>query len=120
MASEISILYHVKENKVIDIINEVGTNYERTLILSTFRSASADVVQDFMQKICIQGNVLKLNQKLKSNDECIKGRGFVIESILLKYKAPIRIIFCNRVTSRTASPTNEFVLQRETKEAEKK
>ena len=31
--AEISILYHVKQEKTIDIINEVGVSFERVLIL---------------------------------------------------------------------------------------
>ena len=59
MSAEISILYHVKEEKALDIINEVRFNFERVLILSTFRSASADVVQDFTLKICTQVKELR-------------------------------------------------------------
>ena len=36
VAAEISILYHVNKENVIDIINEVGVSYEKILILSTF------------------------------------------------------------------------------------
>lgn len=48
--AEISILYHIEKEKVRDIILEVGKEYEKTLILSTFRSASADVCARFFAK----------------------------------------------------------------------
>ena len=35
--AEISILYHIEKEMVRDIITEVGRNYEKTMILSTFR-----------------------------------------------------------------------------------
>ena len=63
VSSQISILYHVKQEKAVDIINEVGTNFERVLILSTFRSASADVCAQFLQKTCTLVKDLLLNNK---------------------------------------------------------
>ena len=50
VAAEISILYHVEQEKALDIINDVGGNFQKVLILSTFRSASADVCARFFAK----------------------------------------------------------------------
>ena len=51
VAAEISILYHVKKDKAMDIINDVGTDFEQVLILSTFRSAAADICAKFLKII---------------------------------------------------------------------
>ena len=59
--AEISILYHIEEDKVSEIIASVGKAYERTLILSTFRSASAE--PHFMPKTCIRVKEVKLRKK---------------------------------------------------------
>ena len=63
--AEISILYHVKQEKTIDIINEAGINFERVLILSTFRSAAADVCAKFYAKDMHSGKRLKLKKRLR-------------------------------------------------------
>ena len=124
VAAEISILYHVKQNKVIDIINEVGVNYERTLILSTFRSASADVCAKFYAKDMHSGKRSEIELEIKNQMmEVLEGRGFVIEAILLKsIRLPVGLYSAieGKLEAEQQAQQMEFVLQRETKEAERK
>ncbi len=124
VAAEISILYHVKQNKVIDIINEVGINYERTLILSTFRSASADVCAKFYAKDMHSGKRSEIELEIKNQMmEVLEGRGFVIEAILLKsIRLPVGLYSAieGKLEAEQQAQQMEFVLQRETKEAERK
>ena len=124
VAAEISILYHVQENKVIDIINDVGTSYERTLILSTFRSASADVCARFYAKDMHSGKRSEIESEIKNQMmSVLEGRGFVIESILLKsIKLPVGLYSAieGKLKAEQQAQQMEFVLQRETKEAERK
>ena len=54
--SEISILYHIKPEKAITVIEEVGTDYEDVVILSVFRSAAADVCAQYYAKDMHSGN----------------------------------------------------------------
>ena len=85
VAAKISILYHVKKENAMNIINEVGRNYETVLILSTFRSASADVCARFYAKDMHSGKRAEIEQAIKEQmADILKGRGFVIESVLLK------------------------------------
>lgn len=52
VASEISILYNLEQDKVPSILKEIGSNY-RSVITNVFRSAAADVCsQFFLQKTC--------------------------------------------------------------------
>ena len=124
VAAEISILYHVKQNKVIDIINEVGVNYERTLILSTFRSASADVCAKFYAKDMHSGKRSEIELEIKNQMmEVLAGRGFVIEAILLKsIRLPVGLYSAieGKLEAEQQAQQMEFVLQRETKEAQRK
>ena len=124
VAAEISILYHVKENKVVDIINEVGVGYERTLILSTFRSASADICAKFYAKDMHSGKRSQIELEIKNQMmEVLEGRGFVIEAILLKsIRLPIGLYSAieGKLEAEQQAQQMEFVLQRETKEAQRK
>ena len=124
VAAEISILYHVKEGNVIDIINDVGINYERTLILSTFRSASADVCAKFYAKDMHSGKRAQIETEIRNQmTNVLAKRGFVIESILLKsIKLPPGLYSAieNKLEAEQQAQQMEFVLQRETKEAERK
>ena len=124
VAAEISILYHVKEGSVIDIINDVGVSYERTLILSTFRSASADVCAKFYAKDMHSGKRSEIELEIKNQMmEVLAGRGFVIEAILLKsIRLPIGLYSAieGKLEAEQQAQQMEFVLQRETKEAQRK
>jgi prohibitin 1 len=122
--SEISILYHVKEDKAIDIINKVGPNYEKILILSTFRSASADVCAKFYAKDMHSGKRAEIEKEIKKQMSILlKDRGFVIESVLLKsIKLPAGLYAAieAKLKAEQEAQQMEFVLQREVKEAERK
>ena len=124
VSAEISILYHVKQEKTIDIINEVGANFERVLILSTFRSASADVCAKFYAKDMHSGKRSEIELEIKNQMmEVLEGRGFVIEAILLKsIRLPVGLYSAieGKLEAEQQAQQMEFVLQRETKEAQRK
>ena len=82
--AEISILYHIEEEKVREIITRVGKRYEQTLILSTFRSASADVCARFFAKDMHSGKRGEIEKEIKSQMSILlEGRGFDFEAVLL-------------------------------------
>jgi prohibitin 1 len=124
VASEISILYHVKQEKALDIINAVGRNYEQVLILSTFRSAAADVCARFYAKDMHSGKRAEIEAEIKKQmTVLLKDRGFVIESVLLKsIKLPTGLYAAieSKLRAEQQAQQMEFVLQREKKEAERK
>jgi regulator of protease activity HflC (stomatin/prohibitin superfamily) len=124
VAAKISILYHVKQENAMSIINEVGRSYERVLILSTFRSASADVCARFYAKDMHSGKRSEIEQEIKQQmSKILKGRGFVIESVLLKsitLPAGLYAAIEAKLRAEQQAQQMEFVLQRERKEADRK
>ena len=124
VSAEISILYHVKEEKALDIINEVGANFERVLILSTFRSASADVCARFYAKDMHSGKRAEIEKEIKElMVKLLENRGFVIEAVLLKsitLPPGLYAAIEAKLRSEQQAQQMEFVLQREKKEAERK
>jgi len=124
VAAEISILYHVKKEKAVNIVNEVGGNYEKVLILSTFRSASADVCARFFAKDMHSGKRAEIEKEIKAQmSVLLEGRGFVIESILLKsitLPSGLYSAIEAKLRAEQQAQQMEFVLQRERKEAERK
>ncbi len=124
VSAEISILYHVEENKVSEIIDQVGKGYEQILILSTFRSASADVCARFYAKDMHSGNRAEIEKQIQQQmSKLLEGRGFVIEAILLKsIKLPPGLYAAieSKLKAEQEAQQMEFVLQRENKEAERK
>ena len=125
MKAEISILYHIEEDKVREIIESVGRNYEKTLILSTFRSASADVCARFFAKDMHSGKPSgEIEKEIKKQMATIlKGRGFQIEAVLLKsITLPTGLYSAieSKLRAEQQAQQMTFVLQREQKEAERK
>ena len=124
MSAEISILYHVKQEKTIDIINEVGANFDRVLILSTFRSASADVCAKFYAKDMHSGKRGVIEEEIKTRmKKLLENRGFVIEAVLLKSIALPSGLYAaieSKLRAEQQAQQMEFVLLREQKEADRK
>ena len=124
VSAEISILYHVKEEKALDIINEVGANFERVLILSTFRSASADVCARFFAKDMHSGKRAIIEKEIKEQMvTLLENRGFVIEAVLLKsitLPPGLYAAIEAKLRAEQQAQQMEFILQREKKEADRK
>ena len=122
--AEISILYHIEEDKVSEIISSVGKGYERTLILSTFRSASADVCARFYAKDMHSGKRGEIEKEIKTQmAKLLKDRGFNIEAVLMKSITLPKGLYSAieaKLQAEQAAQQMEFVLQREEKEAERK
>ena len=124
VASEISILYHVEEGKAKEVINSVGKRFEQVMILSSFRSAAADVCARFYAKDMHSGKRGEIEKEIKKHmSSILQGRGFVIESILLKSITLPEGLYSaieSKLRAEQEAQQMDFVLQRERKEAERK
>jgi len=124
VAARISILYHLKEDKAIDIINNVGKGYEDVLILSTFRSAAADVCARFYAKDMHSGKRSEIEKEIKIQmSDLLKDRGFEIEAVLLKSITLPQGLYSAieaKLRAEQEAQQMDFILQREKKEAERK
>jgi prohibitin 1 len=124
VSAEISILYHIMPEMAAQVLSEVGKNYEEVLILSVFRSASADVSARFMAKELHSGQRSVIEEEIRSHmDSIVANRGFKIESVLLKsislppglYSAIEDKLQAEQIVKR-----KEFELQQEEVEASRK
>jgi prohibitin 1 len=122
--SEISILYHLEKSMVPKILEEVGRKYENQVVLSVFRSASADVCAKFMAKDMHSGERSVIEEQIKNRmDEVLRERGFVIENVLMKQ---IRLPqgLANSIEQRLQAEQDaerwKFLLEKEKREAERR
>lgn len=124
VSAEISILYHVQQEKVMEIIKEVGTNYDEVLVLSTFRSAAADVSAQFLAKDMHSGMRDEIEKKINEKmSELLAERGIVIESVLMKSISLPEGLYSaieSKLKAEQEAQEMEFVLQREEQEAKRK
>lgn len=122
--SEISILYSIEKNQVPFILEDVGENYERVLILNVFRSAAADVTARYMAKDMHSGMRSEIETQIQDRmHESLRDRGFVVERVLMKsIRLPEEL---SRAIERTLQAEQEalqmgFILDRERQEAERR
>lgn len=124
VSAEISILYHIQSDKVTTILKEVGLDYERILILSSFRSSAADVCAKYYAKDMHSGKRGEIEQEIKKLlIERLKDRGVIIESIMLKsISLPDRLYRAieEKLKAEQQAQQMQFVLDREKSEAERK
>ena len=123
--SEISILYRLKANKVADVLENLGQNYE-SVITSVFRSAASDVCAQFFAKDMhsgmradIETEILK---KMKINIEK-QADGIDLISVLMK-RIQLPRGLANSIERKLQAEQDamrlKFVLEQETLEAERK
>jgi regulator of protease activity HflC (stomatin/prohibitin superfamily) len=124
VSAEISILYHVDAEKAESVIQEVGPEYENVLILSVFRSASADICARFFAKDMHSGKRAEIEEQIRAEmDALLSPRGFIIESVLLKsisLPAGLYTAIEDKLEAEQEAQRMQFVLQREQREAERK
>jgi regulator of protease activity HflC (stomatin/prohibitin superfamily) len=122
--SEMSILYHIEKEKAVEVIREIGLNYEEDLIAPVFRSALADVSARFMAKDMHTGQRAVIEKEVKERMmEVLGERGVVIESVLMKrieLPASLSSAIESKLSAEQEAQRMEFVLQREQQEAERR
>ncbi|MFK7796913.1 MAG: prohibitin family protein [Aureispira sp.] len=122
--SEMAILYRIEKEKAIDVIREIGLNYENDLIAPVFRSALADVSARFMAKDMHTGQRSIIEKEVQERMmEVVGSRGFIIESVLMK-RIVLPQSLSTAIESKLAAEQDaqrmEFILLREKQEAERK
>ncbi len=124
VSAEISILYHIQAERAPDVVRDVGLDYENVLILSVFRSASADICARFFAKDMHSGKRAEIEEQIrKEMDGLLNERGFVIEAVLLKsIRLPPGLYTAieDKLEAEQEAQRMKFVLQREKREAERK
>jgi len=121
--SDVSILYRLDGKYAPQVIEKLGRNYERVVILPVFRSAVADISSQYFAKDMHTGQRSVIEKSIKDlMMSQLEPRGFIIESVLLK-----SIVLPNGLTKAIEDKLEaeqdaqrmQFVLQKEKQEAER-
>lgn len=122
--SEISILYRLKADDTGRILEEVGADYEQSLILPTFRSAAADVSSRFLAKDMHTASRAAIEEAIRNRMmEIVGSRGFHIEAVLMKsIQLPTGLARAveSKLEAEQEAQRMQFVLQQEELEAKRK
>jgi len=122
--ASISILYHVEGDKVMDVLKEIGTEYEDAVIFPVFRSAAADVCAGFFAKDLHSGERYVIEEAIAERmREILEPRGFAVEAVLMKSielpEGLSRAIEA-KLRSEQLAQQMEFEIKREELEAKRK
>lgn len=121
--SEMSILYRVDPKQAPDVLRRIGIDYEDSLILPVFRSASADVCASFYAKDMHSASRRRIEEQIQQRMmETLKDRGFVIEAVLLKSVVlpdGLSAAIEDKLQAEQVAQRMEFELQRENAEAQR-
>ncbi|MBX2802370.1 MAG: prohibitin family protein [Myxococcales bacterium] len=124
ISSEVSILYRVESDRARDVLMQIGEDYERTVVLSTFRSAAADVAARFLAKDMHTAERATIEEAVRERMmEVIGTRGFHVEAVLLKsIRLPDGLARAveGKLEAEQQAERMRFVLERERLEAERK
>ncbi|MBQ4820815.1 prohibitin family protein [Aquimarina sp. MMG016] len=123
--SEISILYRLEQNKIPDVLENLGEGYE-SIITSVFRSASSDVCAQFFAKDMHSGMRAKIEDeimmKMKVNLEK-QADGIELIAVLMKSIQLPRGL-ANSIEQKLQAEQDamrmEFVIQQAKLEADRK
>jgi len=123
IASEVSILYRVDRNEAPRVFDEIGMQYERTVIMPVFRSAVSDVSARFYAKDMHSGERSTIEEQIREGMMQVLGpRGFIIDNVLLKtisLPADLSRAIEEKLRAEQEAQRMEFTKQRERLEAER-
>ncbi|MEM9824202.1 MAG: prohibitin family protein [Bacteroidota bacterium] len=122
--SEVSILYNIDAKKAPNLLRNIGTEYEKNVILPIFRSAVADVTSRFYAKDMHTGERATIEKAIRDQMMILMdGKGIEVEAVLLKsIRLPQSLASAieEKLEAEQQAQRMEFVLQQAKREAEQK
>ncbi len=121
---EVSVLYHLDPEKASDIYRSAGTNYAEILLEPQFRSVTRGVTAGYDAKALYTSQREHLAQQIATElKNLVEPRGIFIEATpLRKLTLPnkLRDAIEEKLSADQESQRMQFVLAKETQEAERK
>jgi regulator of protease activity HflC (stomatin/prohibitin superfamily) len=121
---DVSLLYHLEEEKVLPLYLNLGVDYEKNLILPELQSAVRGFTSEVRAQALYTSGRTEIRDKLKTElISKLQPRGIFLEDVLLKgIKLPQQLIDAIELKAQAeqASARMEFVVSKEKQEAERK
>ena len=121
---DITVFYHLVEDRASDVFRELGTNYQEKIIRPEIRSAIREVVAGYDSKSIYSDKrdeiITTIRQKMTDN---IEPRGIAIEQVLLRnviLPAKLDASIQEKLQAEQESQRYDFILDKEKKEADRK
>ncbi len=121
---DITILFHLMQDRASDVYRDIGDNYEEIVIRPQIRSTIREVIAQYEAKDIYSEKREEASKKiLESIKEVVEPRGILVEDVLLRnvnLPTDLAQSIQEKLQAEQEAQRYEFVLQQEEKEAERK
>jgi len=121
---DVAVLYHLEPDKVLDLFMGVGPDFKKIVIVPELSSAVRELTSQGQAKNLYSSGRDVIQAKLKLElQRSLKPRGIMVEAVLLKaivLPEMVRQSIEAKAQAEQAAARMQFVLQKETQEAERK
>jgi regulator of protease activity HflC (stomatin/prohibitin superfamily) len=121
---DITVLFHLMEEKAPEVFKSIGLDYDEKIIRPGIRSNIRGVIAQYEAKAIYSEKREEAAQKIRDELKAkLEPRGIVIEDVLLRHvQLPPKLAESIQVklSAEQEAQRMEFVLEKETKEAERK
>lgn len=121
---DITVFYHLVEEKASDVYRELGTSYDEKIIRPTIRTAIRDVVAKYNAKDIYsekREETNKMIQELMGSE--LEARGIIVENVLMRnVSLPENLAGAiqEKLQAEQEAQKYDFILDKEKKEKERK
>jgi regulator of protease activity HflC (stomatin/prohibitin superfamily) len=124
ITAEVSVLYNIERDEVPKIIQDIGVDFERNVLVNTLRSSAANISAEYFAKDMhsLKRNEIERSIQDKMN-RILNDKGFEIQAVLMKsINLPQRLSSAieDKLRAEQQFQEMEFIVQREIKEADRK
>jgi len=121
---DITVLYHLIENKASDIFKNIGVEYEEKLLRPQIRASIREIIAQYEAKEVYSQKRAEAGQAILDYlKQRLDPRGIAVEEVLMRdVRLPEKLAQSieQKLQAEQEAQRMEFVLQREQKEAERK
>lgn len=121
---DITVLYHLEQDRASDVYKKVGLNYEEKIIRPSIRSVIREVIAQYEAKdIYSEKRQEAANKIFVELADQMKPRGIVLEDVLLRnVRLPENLAQAiqEKLKAEQEAQKYDFLLEKERKEAERK
>jgi len=121
---DITVLYHLNEERASDVYKDVGLNYEEKVIRPGIRTSIRDIIAQYEAKDIYSEKRQEASQGILDNLKLqLEPRGIIIEDVLLRnvvLPANLANAIQEKLQAEQEAEKYDFILQREEKEKQRK
>ena len=121
---DMTVLFHLQEEKASDIYKDVGLSYDEKIIRPTIRTSIRDIIAQYEAKDIYSEKRKEAAQRIQESlKDAMESRGVIVEKVLLRnvaLPANLANAIQEKLQAEQEAEKYDFILDREKKEKERK